>query len=79
MSGLERRWDVHMKNDLVFKLPENNLSKGLEVMLTFLNETNKLLQAIVTVDLRNIGKPIIKFRKAPPEEHIHKKAERLAG
>ena len=75
----ERRWDVHMKNDLVFKLPENNLSKGLEVMLTFLNETNKLLKAIVIVDLRNIGKPIIKFRKAPPEEHIHKKAERLAG
>ena len=75
----ERRWDVHMKNDLVFKLPENNLTKGLEVMLTFLNETNKLLKAIVIVDLRNIGKPIIKFRKAPPEEHIHKKAERLAG
>ena len=75
----ERRWDVHMKNDLVFKLPENNLSKGLEVMLTFLNETNKLLKAIVIVDLRNIGKPIIKFRKAPPEEDIHKKAERLAG
>ena len=75
----ERRWDVHMKNDLVFKLPENNLSKGLEVMLTFLNKTNKLLKAIVIVDLRNIGKPIIKFRKAPPEEHIHKKAERLAG
>ena len=75
----ERRWDVHMKNDLVFKLPENNLSKGLEVMLTFLNETNKLLKAIVIVDLRNIGKPIIKFRKAPPEEYIHKKAERLAG
>ena len=75
----ERRWDVHMKNDLVFKLPENNLSKGLEVMLTFLNETNKLLKAIVIVDLRNIGKPIIKFRKAPPEENIHKKEERLAG
>ena len=68
-----------MKNDLVFKLPGNNLSKGLEVMLTFLNETNKLLKAIVIVDLRNIGKPIIKFRNAPPEEHIHKKAERLAG
>ena len=75
----ERRWDIHMKNDLVFKLPENNLSKGLEVMRMFLNETNKLLKPIVSVDLRNIDKPIIKFRKAPPEEYIHKKAERYAG
>ena len=75
----ERRWDVHMKNDLVFKLPENNLSKGLELMRMFLNEKNKLLKPIVSVDLRNIDKPIIKFRKAQPEERIHKKAERLAG
>ena len=75
----ERRWDVHMKNDLVFKLPENNLSKGLEVMRMFLNETKKLLKPIVSVDLRNIDKPIIKLREAPPEQHISKKAERLAG
>ena len=75
----ERRWDVHMKNGLVFKLPENNLSEGLVVMRMFLNETDKLLKPIVSVDLRNIDKPIIKFRKAPPEENIQKKAERLAG
>ena len=75
----ERRWDVHMKNGLVFKLPENNLSEGLVVMRMFLNETDKLLNPIVSVDLRNIDKPIIKFRKAPPEENIQKKAERLAG
>ena len=75
----ERRWDVHMKNGLVFKLPENNLSEGLVVMRMFLNETDNLLKPIVSVDLRNIDKPIIKFRKAPPEENIQKKAERLAG
>ena len=75
----ERRWDVHMKDGLVFKLPENNLSEGLVVMRMFLNETDKLLKPIVSVDLRNIDKPIIKFRKAPPEENIQKKAERLAG
>ena len=75
----ERRWNVHMKNGLVFKLPENNLSEGLVVMRMFLNETDKLLKPIVSVDLRNIDKPIIKFRKAPPEENIQKKAERLAG
>ena len=75
----ERRWDVHMKNGLVFKLPENNLSEGLVVMRMFLNETDKLLKPIVSVDLRNIDKPIIKFRKALPEENIQKKAERLAG
>ena len=75
----ERRWNIHMKNDLVFKLPENNLNKGLEVMRMFLNETDKLLKPIVSVDLRNIDKPIIKLREAPPEQHISKKAERLAG
>ena len=75
----ERRWDIHMKNDLVFKLPENNLSKGLEVMRMFLNETNRPLKPIVSVDLRNIDKPIIKFKKAPPVEYILKKTKRLAG
>ena len=75
----ERRWNIHMKNDLVFKLPENNLNQGLEVMRMFLNETDTLLKPIVSVDLRNIDKPIIKLREAPPEQHISKKAERLAG
>ena len=75
----ERRWDVHMKNDLVFKLPENNLSKGLEVMRMFLNETNRPLKPIVSVDLRNIDKPIIKFKQVPPVEYIRKKIKRLAG
>jgi len=75
----ERRWNIHMKNDLVFKLPENNLNKGLEVMRMFLNETDTLLKPIVAIDLRNIDKPIIKLREAPPEQHISKKAERLAG
>ena len=75
----ERRWNIHMKNDLVFKLPENNLNQGLEVMRMFLNETDTLLKPIVSVDLRNIDKPIIKLREPPPEQHISKKAERLAG
>ena len=75
----ERRWDVHMKNDLVFKLPENNLSKGLEVMLTFLYEKNKLLKPLISVDLRNVDQPIIKFRKTPSVDHIDEKAGKLAG
>ena len=75
----ERRWDIHMKNDLVFKLPENNLSKGLKIMRMFLNETNRPLKPIVSVDLRNIDKPIIKFKKNSPVEYIRKKTMRLAG
>ena len=35
MNGSERRWDIHMKSELVFKLRENNLNKGLEVMRMF--------------------------------------------
>ena len=75
----ERRWDIHMKSELVFKLPENNLSKGLKVMRMFLRETNKLSKTVVSVDLRNIDKPIIRFRKAPRVEYIGKNIRRLAG
>ena len=75
----ERRWDIYMKSELVFKLPENNLNKGLKVMRMFLRETDKLLKTVVSVDLRNIDKPIIRFRKAPPVEYIGKNVRRLAG
>ena len=75
----ERRWDIHMKSELVFKLPENNLNKGLNVMRMFLRETNKLSKTVVSVDLRNIDKPIIRFRKAPPVEYLGKNKRRLAG
>ena len=68
-----------MKSELVFKLPESNLNKGLEVMRMFLNETNKLSKPVVSVDLRNIDKPTIRFRKAPPVEYIQKNTRRLAG
>ncbi len=75
----ERRWDIHMKSELVFKLPEDNLNKGLKVMRIFLGKTNKLSKTVVTVDLRNIDKPIIRFRKPPSVEYIGKNARRLAG
>ena len=75
----ERRWDIHMKSELVFKLPENNLNKGLNVMRMFLRETNKLSKTVVSVDLRNIDKPIIRFRKAPTVEYLGKNTRRLAG
>ena len=75
----ERRWDIHMKNDMVFKLPENNLSKGLELMCMFLNEKNKPLRPVVSVDLRNIDKPIIKFGKASSVESTIEKFGRFEG
>ncbi len=65
----ERRWDIHMKNDLVFKLPENNLSKGLKVMTMFLHEKNNLPKTVGSVDLRNIDKPVIRFRKTQPVQY----------
>ncbi len=77
----ERRWDIHMKSELVFKLPENNLNKGLKVMRMFLRETNKnkLSKTVVSVDLRNIDKPIIRFRNVPPVEYIGTNTRRLSG
>ena len=75
----ERRWDIHMKNNLVFKLPENNLSRGVELMRFFLGGINKYLKPIVSVDLRNLDKPTIKFRKTPSVEYTHEKIKRFAG
>ena len=75
----ERRWNVHMKSNLVFKLPENNMNKGVELMHIFLRETNKYPRPLVSIDLRNLDKPIIKFRKIPSIEHNDKKLERFAG
>ena len=75
----ERRWNVHMKSDLVFKLPESNMHKGVELMRMFLRETNNYPRPLVSIDLRNLDKPIIKFRKFPSIEYIHKKTERFAG
>ena len=75
----ERRWNVHMKSDLVFKLPESNLNRGVELMRMFLRETNNYPRPLVSIDLRNLDKPIIKFRKSPSIEYIHKKTERFAG
>ena len=75
----ERRWDIHMKNNLVFKLPENNLSRGVELMRFFLNGINKYLKPIVSVDLRNLDKPIIKFMKTPSVEYSHERIKRFAG
>ena len=75
----ERRWNIHMKSNLVFKLPENNMNKGVELMHIFLRETNKYSRPLVSIDLRNLDKPIIKFRKIPSIEHNHKKLKRFAG
>ena len=75
----ERRWDIHMKNNLVFKLPENNLSRGVELMHFFLNGINKYSKPIVSVDLRNLDKPIIKFRKTSSVEYMHKNIKGFAG
>ena len=75
----ERRWNVHMKSDLVFKLPETDLNRGVELMRMFLRETTNYPRPLVSIDLRNLDKPIIKFRKSPSIEYIHKKTERFAG
>ena len=75
----ERRWDVHMKSDIVFKLPEYNMNRGVELMRMFLRETNNYPRPLVSIDLRNLDRPIIKFRKPPSIEYFHKKTERVAG
>ena len=74
-----RRWDIHMRNNTIFKLPEKNLSEGLEIMGIFLIKNNKLLNSLIAVDLRNLERPIIKFRRKPHEHYKAYKKERFAS
>ena len=55
------------------------MNKGVELMHMFLGEINKYARPLVSIDLRNLDKPIIKFRKTPSIEFIHRKTERFAG
>ncbi len=57
----ERRWNLHLKNKLVIKLPEKNLQKGLN-LLSFLRERNFFNNnRISVIDLRHLDRPFIRF------------------
>ncbi len=45
-----KRWDIETKKGLLFKLPRDNLSKSLELLINILNK--KDLQNINVIDLR---------------------------
>ena len=55
------------------------MSKALELMNILLDKTNKPLRPIVSVDLRNIDKPIIKFKKVSSVEYTDKKLDGVEG
>ena len=55
------------------------MNRGVELMRMFLRETNNYPRPLVSIDLRNLDRPIIKFRKTPSIEYIHKKTEGFAG
>ena len=68
-----------MRDVGIFKLPEENLNEGIQLMLVFLNETNKHLKLLDAVDLRNVEKPVVKFRSPLSIYTGNQKKGRLAS
>ncbi len=58
----ERRWNVILKNKILLKLPEKQEKKAFDVFLAIYEKLNdKEINEINSIDLRILGRAIIKF------------------
>ena len=51
-----RRWDIKLKNDVLIKLPKNNIKKSLDDAYFFLDEKN--FNSIKIIDTRIVNQII---------------------
>ena len=60
----KRRWNLKLKNNILLKLPENNIKKALENFIKiYINFSNDELIDIETIDLRMKQKIILKYKE----------------
>ncbi|MFB9951793.1 cell division protein FtsQ/DivIB [Rhizobium puerariae] len=62
-----RRWDLHLDNGVVLKLPENNVAKALAVLARLEKEQGVLGRDIAAVDLRLEDRTTIQLTGAATE------------
>ena len=59
-----RRWNLIMKNEILLKLPEENIREAINnYSKIYANLSNKDLKKIVSIDLRISNKAIIKYKE----------------
>ena len=57
-----RRWNIYLKNGLILKLPETNITDSFNNYKEIYNQiSNDELQKIESIDLRMPNKAILKF------------------
>ena len=60
----KRRWNLKLKNNILIKLPENNIKEALEnYKKIYINFSNEELSDIATIDLRMKQKIILKYKE----------------
>ena len=61
----QRRWDLELKNNILLKLPENNIKEALEnYKKIYINFSNEELIEIESIDLRMKKKIILKYKES---------------
>ena len=61
----QRRWDLELKNSILLKLPENNITEALEnYKKIYINFSNEELIEIESIDLRMKKKIILKYKES---------------
>ena len=61
----ERRWNIKLKNNILLKLPENNIKEALEnYKKIYINFSNSQLIDVESIDLRMKQKIILKYKES---------------
>ena len=61
----ERRWNLKLKNNILLKLPENNIKEALEnYKKIYINFSSEELSDIAAIDLRMKQKIILKYKES---------------
>jgi cell division protein FtsQ len=71
------RWDLHLKNGWVVKLPEKRIEKALQQLLAFEQKQTLPVSKISALDLRFQGAFVLKLGSAPAVEKTKKRSIRV--
>ncbi len=73
------RWDLHLKNGWVVKLPEKRIEKALQQLLAFEQKQTLPVSKISALDLRFQGAFVLKFGREPVVEKLKRPIIRAKG
>ncbi len=75
----DRRWDLHLRNGVVVKLPETEAAAALEDYLRFSRDGDLASKAIVSVDMRFADRIIVRMPGEAASERRETVSRRIDG